>query len=267
MMRSLWTGASGMTAQQLNVDVISHNIANVNTTGYKRERAEFQTLLYQTMEKPSPALDSNIMKPNPMQVGNGVKYSAITRDYETGSMQRTEKTYDFALDGVGFFTILRGDEITYTRDGSFKVSISDNENYLVTTEGYPVLDTEGEPIVFPVDAVVSVGPLGNFTTVEDGEVIDLGIQLQINQFPNTGGLETIGGNLYKETIASGEPIMEGDGETPTMTTISQGFLEMSNVQIADEMVKLIVAQRAYELNSKSITTSDEMLQTANSLKR
>ncbi len=270
MMRSLWTGASGMTAQQLNIDVISNNISNVNTAGYKRERAEFQTLLYQTLEKPEPAAENGLVKPMPMQVGHGVKTAAINRDYGTGSFQRTENSFDFALNGQGFFTVMKDDEIAYTKDGSFKTSVSadDGENlYLVTTDGYPVLDTNGETISFPADAVITVDQLGNFYQVTSDGNLPLDIQFQINQFPNANGLETVGQNLYLQTIASGEPLMEAEDEVGDRTTVSQGFIEMSNVQVADEMVKLIVAQRAYELNSKSITTSDEMLQTANNLKR
>ncbi len=271
MMRSLWTGASGMTAQQLNIDVISNNISNVNTAGYKRERAEFQTLLYQTLEKPEPAAeDTGLVTPMPMQVGHGVKIAAINRDYGTGSFQRTENSFDFALNGQGFFSVMKDEEIVYTKDGSFKTSVTpdDDENlYLVTTDGYPVLDTNGETITFPADAVITVDQLGNFYQITADGDLPLDIQFQITQFPNANGLETLGQNLYAQTIASGEPVSESEEDIPNRTTVSQGFIEMSNVQVADEMVKLIVAQRAYELNSKSITTSDEMLQTANNLKR
>ncbi len=270
MMRSLWTGASGMTAQQLNIDVISNNISNVNTTGYKRERAEFQTLLYQTLGKPTQAGEnSTLTTPAPMQVGHGVRSAAISRDYQGGSMQNTENTFDFALNGTGFFTIQKDDGIAYTRDGSFKTSVDteDEELHLVTTDGYPVLDTNGEPIIFGAAYEITVDQMGNFfaVTQEGNETLD--IQMQLTQFTNPNGLETIGQNLYKETIASGAPINESEGEVQNRTSVHQGFTEMSNVAVADEMVKLIVAQRAYELNSKSITTSDEMLQTANNLKR
>ncbi len=270
MMRSLWTGASGMTTQQLNIDVISNNISNVNTAGYKRERAEFQTLLYQTLEKPTQASEqSALIKPNPMQIGHGVKTAAIHRDYQGGSFQRTENTFDFALKGTGFFTIEKDGEQVFTKDGSFKTSVSqDDENlYLVTTDGYPVLDTGGNPINFPSESVITVDAMGNFYRVTENGDEELGIQFSLSQFTNANGLETIGQNLYRPTIASGEPIYEFENDVQNRTAVSQGFIEMSNVQVADEMVKLIVAQRAYELNSKSITTSDEMLQTANNLKR
>ncbi len=270
-MRSLWTGASGMSAQQLNIDVISNNISNVNTTGYKKERAEFQSLLYQTMDKPeAAAVDTGLVKPMPMQVGHGVTTSAISRDYGNGSLQRTENTFDLGLNGPGLFAIEKDGEEVYTRDGSFKTSVSADDPdslYLVTTDGYPVLDINDEPISFPADATITIDQLGNFIQTTDDGDIDLGIQVKLVQFPNSNGLSALGQNLFNDTIASGEPIVEIDGDIATRTTISQGFIEMSNVDVADEMVNMIVAQRAYELNSKTITTSDEMLQTANSLKR
>ncbi len=270
MMRSLWTGASGMAAQQTNIDVISNNIANVNTTGYKKERAEFQTLLYQTMDKPEAAAeDTGIVKPMPMQVGHGVAISAISRDYNNGSFQSTGNTFDFALNGTGFFVVERDGEQVYTRDGSFKTSVieGDVDNlYLTTTDGYPVIGLDDEPISFPADAVVSVDQLGNFVQSTDEGDVDLGVQFKLVQFPNSNGLETLGQNLYSDTIASGVPLVEAEDDVDNRTYVSQGFIEMANVDIADEMVNMIVAQRAYELNSKTITTSDEMLQTANNLK-
>lgn len=269
MMRSLWTGAAGMTAQQTNVDVISNNISNVNTTGYKSERAEFQSLLYQTLDKPVPA-SGTTMQTNPMQVGHGVQTSAIQRNFNNGSLERTDSTFDFALNGSGFFSVMVNDEVQYTKDGSFKTSISPDDDgnlYLVTTDGYPVLDINEEPISFPSDSVVSVDTYGNFyTTGEDGDE-DLGIQFAISQFVNPNGLEAQGSNLYSTTSASGEAIVEATEDVSNNTSVYQGFIEMSNVDIAQEMVDLIVAQRAYELNSKTITTSDEMLETANTLKR
>ncbi len=270
MMRSLWTGASGMAAQQLNIDVISNNISNVNTTGYKKERAEFQSLLYQTMETPEAAADNGLVKPMPMQVGHGVTTSAINRDYGNGSLQRTENTFDFGLNGPGLFAVEKDGEEVYTRDGSFKTSVSQDDPdslYLVTTDGYPVLDINDEPISFPADAVISVDQLGNFIQATDEGEVELGIQFKIVQFPNSNGLTALGQNLFADSVASGEPLVEADGDVSTRTMIQQGFVEMSNVDVADEMVNMIVAQRAYELNSKTITTSDEMLQTANSLKR
>ncbi len=271
MMRSLWTAASGMTAQQLNVDTISNNIANVNTTGYKKERLEFKSLLYQTMERAS--LDeSDDGKPVNLQVGHGVMPIVSSRIFTNGSMERTENPLDFYLQGDGFFVIDRGDnDIAYTKDGSFKLSIVDGEPNLVTSEGYAVLDIDGEPITFPEDTSVddlSIDSLGNITYIdEDGETQDLGIRFDIVQFPNVQGLEAIGNNLYITTPASGEAIQESGGDITNVSYIIQKYLEMTNVNVADEMVNLIVAQRAYELNSKAIQTSDDMLQQANNLKR
>lgn len=269
MMRSLWTGAAGMTAQQTNVDVISNNISNVNTTGYKSERAEFQSLLYQTLDEPAPASGST-MQTEPMQVGHGAQTSAIQRNFNNGSLQSTSNTFDFALNGSGFFSVLVDGEIQYTKDGSFKTSIGEDDGnlYLVTTDGYPVLDTNEEPITFPSDSDVIVDASGNFYgTGEDGNDEELGVQFAIYQFVNPNGLEAEGNNLYGVTSSSGEPILEATEEVRNTTSVYQGFIEMSNVDIAEEMVNLIVAQRAYEMNSKTITTSDEMLQTASTLKR
>lgn len=271
MMRSLWTAASGMNAQQLNVDTISNNISNVNTTGYKKERLEFKSLLYQTMQRAS--LDeADTGKPVNLQVGLGVKPIATSRIFSQGNLERTENKTDVAIEGQGFFMIRSGeDEVTYSRDGNFKVSVNgDGQNNLVTSEGYYVLSTDGEPINIPstvaVDDIIIAQDGSVAYTDENGEQQNLGVKLGIVQFPNPQGLEAIGGNLYAKTSASGEPILEIDGGVK-LSTIAQGFREMANVNIADEMVNLIVAQRAYELNSKAITTSDEMLQQANNLKR
>ncbi len=270
-MRSLWTAASGMTAQQLNVDTISNNIANVNTTGYKQERLEFRSLLYQTMERASLD-DSDDGKPVNLQVGHGVRPIASSRSFVNGSMERTENPLDFYLQGDGFFVIETDDDtIRYTKDGSFKLSIVDDTSYLVTSEGYSVLNVDGDPISFDSDikiSQISVNAEGNLTYIdEDGEVQEMDMQFDIVQFPNVQGLEAIGNNLYKTTSASGEAIQESEGDINETSKIIPKYLEMSNVNIANEMIKLIIAQRAYELNSKAVTTSDDMLQQANNLKR
>ncbi len=271
MMRSLWTAASGMTSQQLNVDNISNNIANVNTTGYKRERLEFKSLLYQTMERAT--LDENDTgRPVNLQVGHGVRPIVSSRIFTNGSVERTENPSDFYLQGEGFFVVDRGDgDIVYTKDGSFKISIGDGESSIVTSEGYAILDTDGEPITLPENismSDVNVDENGNITYIdEDGETQDAGIQFDIVQFPNVQGLEAIGNNFYTVTPASGEAIQESEGDTSTVSRIIQSCLEMSNVNVANEMVNLIIAQRAYELNSKAIQTSDDMLQQASNLKR
>lgn len=273
MMRSLWTGASGMTSQQLQVDTIANNIANVNTTGYKKERLEFESLMYQTMKKATVSADSGLTTPVNLQVGHGVRPVASSRMFDQGSFERTENKIDFALQGEGFFTIEYGlDENgdpgrVYTKDGSFDLTPENGMLVLVTNDGYPVLDINGDRILIDPNIDFTVDLEGNFTQVTSTGGVDMGIRFDIVQFTNQQGLEAIGSNFYKPTIASGEAISESEDENLTRTEVRQGALEMSNVQIADEMVKLIVAQRAYELNSKSITTSDEMLQLANELKR
>ncbi len=274
MFRSLWTGAQGMKAQQLNVDTISNNLANVNTTGFKRERTEFKSLLYQELQKSTTGATSDIRKPVNLQVGTGVTSVAISRNFTVGSLQTTGEQNDFALLGDGFFTVQNGVDangdplIAYTKDGSFKLTPSEDGLMLVTSDGNPVLSTDGEYIIFEEDIMYSVDNDGVFTSLSpEGEVIDLGYQLSIVQFLNPQGLNTIGDNLFTQSAASGGPLSEVDGETLERSVIKQGFLEMSNVDVAQEMVNLIVAQRAYELNSKSITTADSMLQQANELKR
>ncbi len=275
MYRSLWTGAQGMKAQQLNVDTISNNLANVNTTAYKKERTEFKSLLYQELDKSTVGATSDINKPVNLQVGTGVTSVAISRNFATGSMQATEVMTDFAMLGDGFFQVERGQTpdgeplLGYTKDGSFKLSpTEDGTLLLVTAQGYPILDSEGERIELDADTAFSVDNTGAFMTMdEEGNVVPLDISFGIYQFMNPQGLNAVGDNLYTQSPASGVPLSEVDGETTSISTIKQGYLEMSNVDVAQEMVNLIVAQRAYEMNSKSITTADSMLQVANELKR
>ncbi len=275
MFRSLWTGAQGMKAQQLNVDTISNNLANVNTTAYKKERTEFKSLLYQELDKSTVGASSDLMKPVNLQVGTGVTPVAISRNFTQGSMQSTEIMTDFALLGDGFFAVERGQTpdgdplVAYTKDGSFKLSpTEDGTLLLVTADGYPVLDNNGERIELDPNAEFTVDNAGGFYTADaDGNVVSLDFSFGVYQFMNPQGLNTIGDNLYTQSPASGERLSEFDGETTTTSTIRQGFIEMSNVDVAQEMVNLIVAQRAYEMNSKSITTADSMLQVANELKR
>lgn len=272
MMRSLWTAASGMTAQQTNVDTISNNLANVNTTAYKKERLEFKSLLYQTMQRADLDPANQTGRPVNLQVGLGVRPIATARIFDMGNLEVTSNKFDLALAGDGFFTINRGeDSIAYTKDGSFKLSPTEDGLMLVTSEGYSVLNTDGEPIIIPNDIETSgltFNDTGEMSYVDaEGIVQSLDMQLDIVQFSNIQGLEAIGGNLYTETPASGVALHEAEGETTVLTTLVQGAVEMSNVQVAEEMVKLIVAQRAYDLNSKVIQTSDDMLQQAANLKR
>ncbi|MFV0441120.1 MAG: flagellar hook-basal body protein [Lachnospirales bacterium] len=272
MMRALWTGASGMNAQQLNVDTISNNIANVNTTGYKSERMEFKTLLYQTMTKASVSADESRVIPTNLQVGHGVKPVAIARNYSTGSYQSTENEWDFALDGPGFFVAQKGfDEngdpsYVYTKNGAFKLATTDDGLVLVTSDGYPIMDTEGERIVLDTSTNIVVDSAGNMVVNNNGQIEDLDIQIDVVQFTNPQGLEAVGDSFFVPSLTSGEPMQESVENLNEKSELVQNFLEMSNVNIANEMVDLIVAQRAYELNAKSITTADAMLQQANQLK-
>ncbi len=266
MMRALWTASSGMKAMQFNVDTISNNLANVNTTGFKKEKAEFEDLLYVTMER--AYMMENQGRPVNLQVGHGVVSRAVSRDFTGGSLQQTENQLDFAILGNAFFSIRYADgNIYYTRDGSFKLSVTEDGNMLTTSRGYPVLDENAEPIYFnyPLDQMV-VSEQGDVSYKdEDGLLVPTGQRIGLFKFNNPQGLESIGGNLYSENSASGFAIYDNEIGEPSI--LRQGYLESSNVQVVEEMVSLITAQRAYELNSKAITTADEMMGMANSLKR
>lgn len=266
MMRALWTAASGMTAQQMNVDVISNNLANVNTTGYKKERVEFKDLLYETMDRARVLGDSG--KPVNLQVGHGTTAVATVKNFETGSPEETGNKLDFFIDGDAFFMVQGpAGEVNYTRDGSFKISITDSGNILTTSDGYPVLDDSGMPITIDVDlSKLIVSQSGELSYLdEEGLPVPTGQTIGLVYFENRNGLEGIGRNLYKAGQAAGYPVPALDSTETSI--ISQGFLEASNVKTVEEMVKLIVAQRAYELNSKAIQSSDEMLGIANNLRR
>ncbi|MCL2576181.1 MAG: flagellar basal body rod protein FlgG [Defluviitaleaceae bacterium] len=272
MMRSLWTAASGMTAQQTNVDLIAHNLSNVNTTAFKRERMEFQSLLYQTMRRSTVDPATDIMGPTNLQVGLGVRPIATTRNFEMGNLERTDALTDFAINGPAFFMVQRDlDTVVYTRDGGFRLSPFEGDLMITTSEGFPVLGVDGEPLLIPAEANVQTMNVNDDGTIIfmslDGEIEDFGLQIALVQFPNAQGLEAIGRNFFIQTGASGEPMMEADGETVVTSDLLQGFLEASNVNLAEEMVRLIIAQRAYEVNSRAIQASDDMLQQANQLRR
>lgn len=266
MMRALWTAASGMIAQQFNVDVISNNLSNVNTTAYKKERVEFKDLLYETMDR-ARVIDGQ-GKPVNLQVGHGTTAVATVKNFESGNPEQTGGVLDFAIDGEGFFMVQgpKGD-INYTRDGSFKISISEAGKMLTTSDGFPVLDDTGNTIIIGVDlSKLKVSQEGDLSYIdENGITVPLGQRLGVVKFENREGLESIGRNLYAANEATGAPIP--DAEYGSLSLINQGFLESSNVQTVEEMVKLIVAQRAYELSSKAIQSSDEMLGIANNLRR
>lgn len=264
-MRALWTAASGMKAQQLNIDTIANNLANVNTTAYKKQKVEFKDLLYANLKKPS--LSQGNGSPVNLQIGHGVMPVATSRLFTTGNLDRTDRALDVAIDGEGFFAI-RGpnDELFYTRDGNFNFSVDGDEIKLVTAEGYTVLsDFDDEILIQSGMKDLTITENGIVMAKnEDNEDEEIGT-IKLVRFLNPAGLEAMGRNLYSVTEASGEEIpMEDEGRT---SKLMQFYLETSNVQIVDEMVRMITAQRAYEISSKTIQTADEMLGMANNLKR
>ncbi|HOF84672.1 MAG TPA: flagellar basal-body rod protein FlgG [Treponemataceae bacterium] len=264
MVRSLWTAATGMNGQQTNIDTIANNLSNVNTTGFKKQRAEFEDLLYQTIKTAGTPATEDTITPVGVQMGHGVKVAATLRMFDQGSLQNTGNISDLAVQGEGFFRVLQYDgTYAYTRDGAFKI---DSERQLVTSGGLKVLPE----ITFPEgyrQETLSISQDGR-VTVKVGDLddpVDVG-QLELYRFHNPAGLSATGDNLFKQTPASGNSIAGRPGFEGFGKTIHK-FLEMSNVSTVAEMVNMIVAQRAYEFNSKAIQTSDNMLQTAASLKR
>ncbi|WDN90020.1 flagellar basal-body rod protein FlgG [Desulfosarcina sp. BuS5] len=262
MLRSLWTAATGMQAQALNIDVISNNLANVNTTGFKRSRADFQDLLYETIRKAGSASSESTEVPTGIQLGHGTRPAAVQKIFIQGDYQHTGNELDIAIEGDGFFQILQpSGEVAYTRAGSFKM---DSEGRIVTSDGF-LMEPE---IAVPSDTrAISIGTDGTVSVLQggSGDSVEIGT-IELARFINPAGLNSIGRNLYLTTDASGDVVTGTAGENG-FGTISQGYLEMSNVSVVDEMVNMITAQRAYEINSKSIQTADDMLQMANSLKR
>ena len=261
-MRALRTATSGMLAQQLNVEVISNNIANMNTVGFKRQRAEFQDLLYQNVERMgSQSSTQGTVVPTGIQIGAGVKAGSVYRITEQGSPTRSGNPYDLAIDGKGYFQItLPSGEIAYTRAGNFAVN---GEGQLVTDDGYSV-----EPaITIPQDAIdVSISKAGEVQVTTQGQAVPQVVgQLELATFFNEAGLEAIGDNLLLETAASGAATIGAPNE-PGYGHLLQGYTEASNVDAVSEITNLIVAQRAYEMNSKVITTADEMLSVSAQLK-
>ncbi|KQS54428.1 flagellar basal-body rod protein FlgG [Brevundimonas sp. Leaf363] len=261
-MRALRTAASGMAAQQLNVEVISNNIANMNTVGYKRQRAEFQDLLYQNIERMGAQSSSQgTVVPTGIQIGVGVKAGSVYRITEQGTPSQTGNRYDLAIDGRGYFQItMPSGETAYTRAGNFAVN---GEGQLVTDDGYAV-----EPaITIPQDAIdVTVSKSGEVQVTTQGQTTPQVVgQLELATFFNEAGLEAVGDNLLMETAASGAATIGTPGETG-YGQLLQGYTESSNVDAVSEISALIIAQRAYEMNSKVITTADQMLSVANQSK-
>ncbi len=261
-MRALSIAASGMEAQQLNVEVISHNIANMNTVGFKRQRAEFQDMLYQTLQRPgaSSSASGNVL-PLGIQLGVGVRADAVGRITEQGNISQTQNPYDLAISGRGYIQVtLPSGQTGYTRAGNLAVNA---DGQIVTTDGYPI-----EPAITVPDEATSVNitrdGIVEATLTGQTDPQQLG-QIELASFINPPGLEAIGDNLFLETPASGAPTVSTPGTDGT-GTIMQGFVETSNVNAVEEISSLIVAQRAYEMNAKVITAADEMLQTTTQLR-
>lgn len=261
MTRSLDIGATGMLAQQTNVDVISNNIANMSTTGYKRQRVDFQDMIYQNINKPgTQTADDGTVMPSGLQLGLGVRVNSVYRVHEQGNLEVTSNPLDVAISGKGFFQIqLPNGDTAYTRDGIFQM----NENgEIVTTQGYKLDPT----IVVPDNATsVEINMNGEVMANIQGQPDQQNLgQIQIADFINPAGLEAVGDNLYKETTASGNPNVGNPGDDQ-FGSLRAGLLESSNVNVVEEITKLISAQRAYEMNSNVISTSDEMMKTVTQL--
>ena len=255
MLRSLFTAATGMEAQQLRMDTIANNLANTSTTGFKKVRAEFEDLLSETIQGAAAPAPTGGTAPAPLQVGLGVRTGSTTRTFSQGELTGTHNQLDFAIEGDGFFRVMRPDgTAAFTRAGNFRV---DATGRMVTQRG-ELVDPE---ITVPLDALaVTVTADGTVTAKVPGRDAPEEIgKMQLATFPNTSGLEAVGGNLYVQTEGSGEALTVRPGEQGA-GTISQGFLEGSNVKAVEEMIDMIAVQRAYELNSKVISTADQMLQ-------
>lgn len=262
MNRALRTAATGMAAQQLNVDTIAHNLANVNTTGFKKSRPEFQDLMYQTLKATGTSENPNVQQPLEIQVGNGSVPVATLRSFLQGDVQPTQNKMDIAIQGEGFLQVRRPDgSIAYSRDGALKISA---DGMLVTGQGYLLepgisLPAETQDLVIGRDGTIQA------TSLTSAEPVKIA-QIELAKFINPAGLHAIGNNLFVETTASGAPLLSTPGVDGT-GEIMQGCLESSNVDVVEEMVAMITAQRAYEINSKTIKTVEEMLTIANSVKR
>lgn len=262
MIRSLYTAATGMEAQQLNMDVTANNLANVNTTGFKKSRVDFQDLLYQTLRTAGATQAQGMQVPTGIQVGLGTRAAGTQKIFTPGDYQQTGNDLDLIIEGDGFFQVmLPSGDLAFTRDGAFKV---DGQGRVVTSDGYPL---QPEITLPPETKAVSIGSDGTVSVTLAGQTDpqELG-QIQIVKFLNAAGLVSEGRNLLTKSAASGEPITGIPGQDG-LGTVAQGFVEMSNVKVVEEMVNMIVAQRAYEVNSKSIQTADEMLSIANNLRR
>ncbi len=262
MIRALWTAATGMAAQQMNIDVISNNLANSSTTGFKKSRIDFQDLLYQNIRSAGTTEAQGSQVPTGIQVGLGTRPAAVLKMFSQGDFQQTDNPLDIAVEGDGFFQISMPNGTTaYTRSGSFKL---DGTGRMVTSDGYPL----SPEITIPGEATdVSIGSDGTVSATLAGQSAPQEIgQIQIAKFINPAGLNSIGRNLFTQSASTGDPVVDTPGLNG-LGTLAQKFIELSNVKVVEEMVNMIVAQRAYEVNSKAIQTADEMLNIANNLRR
>jgi flagellar basal-body rod protein FlgG len=260
MLRALYSAAAGMNSQQMNLDVISNNLANVNTTGFKKSKIEFQELLYQTTRAPGSEQGSGNVLPTGIQVGEGSRPVATARIFTSGDLTQTGERLDVAIQGDGFFEVQMPDgSRAYTRDGAFKTS---SDGRIVTSDGLPI---QGGFQPVPAGTTnITIGSNGDVTY--SGANGTTSFQVQLVRFNNPGGLQSAGSNLYTETNASGPPELGSPGQNG-FGSLNQGYLEMSNVKVVEEMVNLILAQRAYEVNSKAVQAADEMMQQSNNLHR
>jgi flagellar basal-body rod protein FlgG len=263
MIRALFSAASGMTAQQTNVDNIAHNLANANTVGYKQRRAQFQDLLYQTIVQPGAAAGSQSVVPSGLQLGLGTRVVSNEVSTSQGSFSPTDNPLDLVIQGRGFFQVRRANgEIAYTRAGQFHM---DRDGNLVTSQG----DALEPQITIPPEAQsVTIAADGTVSFILPGQTAaQLGGQIQLANFANPGGLNSMGGNLYLPTDASGDATVGNPGGQEGLGTLMQGYVEQSNVSVVEEFISLIVSQRAYEANSKVARAADEMYQQVNNMSR
>jgi flagellar basal-body rod protein FlgG len=260
MLRALYSAAAGMESQQLNLDVISNNLANVNTTGFKKSKIEFQELLYQTTRSPGAEQGAGNQLPTGLQIGQGSRPVATSHIFTTGELSQTGERLDVAISGDGFFEVQMPDGTrAYTRDGALKTA---SDGRIVTSDGLPLQG--GFQAVPSGTTNISIANDGTMTYTTAGG--NTSFRVQLVRFNNPGGLESMGGNLFKETAASGAPELGNPAENG-FGGLQQGYLELSNVKVVEEMVNLIMAQRAYEVNSKAVQAADEMMQQSNNLKR
>ena len=258
-MRSLWTAATGMSAQQSNMDVIANNLANASTTGFKKSRGNFEDLMYQNITPPGAETANNTQVPTGVQIGMGAKNVSVEKVFSQGSFTETGNNLDLGIEGKGFFKIMRGSQEVYTRAGSLKM---DHEGYVVDANGNRL---QPEVTIPKNTATIHVDSGGALTAIDGGGKVLSTVQMRLYDFPNPAGLMSAGHNYFIPTPASGE-VTDGQPGTESYGTLLQGYLESPNINVVEEMVNMIMCQRAYEANSKVIKTADQMLQESNSVK-